>query len=160
MSQTALAEPPATELHPILAERRQQAFDQGLDYAGGVDPSEAWALHQSGAALLVDVRSNEERVFVGYIPDSLHVAWATGTSLNRNPRFTKELETRAGGRDIPILLLCRSGKRSVEAARAATQAGFSAAFNVLEGFEGEIDANGRRGNLDGWRHAGLPWVQS
>jgi rhodanese-related sulfurtransferase len=69
------------------------------------------------------------------------------------------LESKVG-KDKPILLLCRSGKRSALAAEAAKKAGFTDVFNVLEGFEGEIDAQQHRGGADGWRHRGLPWVQS
>ena len=155
----AVLERPGVALHPILEERRRQAQQEALGYAGGISPAEAWAMVQTGAARLVDVRSSEELVFVGRVPDALHVAWATGTSLNRNPRFVKELEQRIGGKDVPALLVCRSGKRSVEAAKAATAAGFTAVFNVLEGFEGEFDDRGQRGNLDGWRHSGPPWYQ-
>ncbi|MGC4394503.1 rhodanese-like domain-containing protein [Hydrogenophaga sp. T2] len=136
-----------------------QARAQGLPHAGGVPPALAWDLHQAGHALLVDVRSGEERHFVGHVPGSLHVAWATGTALTRNPRFLRELETKAGRKQQPLLLLCRSGKRSAAAAQAATQAGFTQVYNVLEGFEGEIDAQQQRGHQDGWRHHGLPWVQ-
>ena len=96
------------------------------------------------------------------MPGSVHVAWATGTSLTRNPRFVRELEARLsgdGGKDAVVLLLCRSGKRSVLAAEAAAAAGFRHVFNVLEGFEGEIDARQQRGGSDGWRFQGLPWVQ-
>ncbi|MDD2547496.1 MAG: rhodanese-like domain-containing protein [Burkholderiaceae bacterium] len=139
-----------------------QARAQGLAYAGGVGPLTAWRLVAQGEALLVDVRTAEERKFVGHVPGSLHVAWATGTSLTRNPRFVRELEAKVakdGGKDAVVLLLCRSGKRSVLAAEAAAAAGFSHVFNVLEGFEGEIDAAQQRGQSDGWRHHGLPWVQ-
>jgi rhodanese-related sulfurtransferase len=108
--------------------------------------------------LLIDVRTAEERKFVGHIPESLHIAWATGLSMTRNPRFAREIETRFK-KDQPILFLCRSGKRSAEAARAATKAGFTHAFNVLEGFEGDIDDNNQRGHLGGWRTQGLPWIQ-
>jgi len=89
---------------------------------------------------------------------SPHDAWATGTSLTRNPRFVRELEARVP-KDEVVLLLCRSGKRSALAAEAAAKAGFRQAFNVLEGFEGEIDAAGQRGKSGGWRFHGLPWVQ-
>lgn len=132
-----------------------------VDQAGehGVSPQTAWQWFSNGKALLVDVRSQEERVFVGYVPDSLHVAWATGTSLTRNPRFIRELEAKTG-KDKKILLLCRSGKRSALAAEAARKAGFSDVHNVLEGFEGEIDARQQRGTADGWRFHGLPWVQN
>jgi len=113
---------------------------------------------QAGAAELVDVRSVEEYRFVGHVPGSLNVAWATGTSLNRNPRFVRELEAKVGKTGL-VLLLCRSGKRSALAAEAAAKAGFTQVFNVLDGFEGEIDAQGQRGKSDGWRFQGLPWQQ-
>jgi rhodanese-related sulfurtransferase len=125
----------------------------------GVPPAVAWELFTSGQALLVDVRTAEERKFVGHVPDSLHVPWATGTALTRNPRFARELEAKIGGKDAIALLLCRSGKRSLLAAEAAAKAGLSNVFNVLEGFEGEIDALQQRGKADGWRFHGLPWVQ-
>jgi rhodanese-related sulfurtransferase len=145
-------------LHPILEQARHAARQARLAHAGGLPPRAAWALVQSGDATLVDVRSAEERKFVGHVPGSVHVAWATGTALTRNPRFTRELEAKVG-KHQPLLLLCRSGKRSVLAAEAAAKAGFSVAFNVLEGFEGELDDRQQRGHADGWRFHGLPWVQ-
>jgi rhodanese-related sulfurtransferase len=145
-------------LHPLLEAARERALAAGLAYAGGVSPLDAWALVQAGEAALVDVRTAEERKFVGHVPDSLHVAWATGTALTRNPRFARELEAKVR-KDQPVLLLCRSGKRSVLAAEVAAKAGFTRVFNVLEGFEGELDAAGQRGHADGWRFHHLPWVQ-
>jgi rhodanese-related sulfurtransferase len=145
-------------LHPLLDAARERALATGLAYAGGVSPIDAWALVQAGEAVLVDVRTTEERKFVGQVPASLHVAWATGTALTRNPRFARELEAKVR-KDQPVLLLCRSGKRSVLAAEVAAKAGFTRVFNVLEGFEGELDAAGQRGHADGWRFHHLPWVQ-
>lgn len=142
-----------------LDRARSIAAARGLAYAGGVSPPVAWELAASGQALLVDVRSNEERVFVGQVPGSLHVAWASGTALTRNPRFARELEAAVGGKDQTLLLLCRSGKRSALAAEAAAKAGMTRVFNVLEGFEGELDEHGQRGRRDGWRAHGLPWRQ-
>lgn len=143
---------------PILDQARQRAAEDGLPYAGSVTPQDAWALFTSGEAVLVDVRTAEERKFVGHVPETQHVAWLTGLSLSRNPRFTKELEAKAGKGET-ILLLCRSGKRSAAAAEAAHKAGFTNVFNILEGFEGDLDAQQRRGAFNGWRHAGLPWIQ-
>jgi len=134
------------------------ALATGLSYAGGVPPKLAFDLLSAGVAQLVDVRTAEERKFVGHVPGSLHVAWASGTSLTRNPRFVRELEAKTG-KTATILLLCRSGKRSALAAEAAAQAGFTRVFNVLEGFEGEIDSQQHRGGNDGWRLHGLPWIQ-
>lgn len=139
----------------------QQAADAGraqsLPFAGSVPPATAWTLAQAGVAL-VDVRSAEELKFVGRVPGSVHVAWASGTALARNPRFVRELEAKVR-KDQPVLLLCRSGHRSAAAAEAATKAGFQAVFNVAEGFEGDLDAAQQRGHTNGWRHHGLPWTQ-
>jgi rhodanese-related sulfurtransferase len=148
----------ATRRPPVLEAARSAAQAAGLPYAGSVAPTDAWALVQAGLVTLVDVRSTEERKFVGHVPGIAHVAWATGTSLTRNPRFVRELEAKVG-KDEAVLLLCRSGKRSALAAEAATKAGFTAVFNVLEGFEGEIDEQHQRGKSGGWRFHGLPWVQ-
>ena len=143
-----------------LESARAVALATGLPYAGGVSPAVAWRLVQAGAAQLVDVRTTEERKFVGHVPGSAHVAWATGTALTRNPRFVRELEAKVvGGKQAVVLLLCRSGKRSALAAEAAAKAGFTRVFNVLEGFEGEIDEHRQRGASDGWRFHHLPWVQ-
>lgn len=150
--------PASAASRALLDEVRAAARAAGLPYAGGVTPAQAWALLQTGAAALVDVRSAEERKFVGHVPGSLHVAWANGTSLTRNPRFTRELEAKVA-KDAVVLLLCRSGKRSALAAEAATKAGFTQVYNVLEGFEGELDAQQQRGHADGWRFHALPWQQ-
>ena len=156
------AEAVKNSLAAPLAAAQQQAQAQQLGYAGSVSPAQAWELQQNGQAVIVDVRSGEELKYVGHVPQVLHVAWASGTALTRNPRFTRELEAKLaphGGKEAVALLLCRSGKRSVLAAQAATQAGFAHVFNILEGFEGELDAQGQRGHSDGWRHRGLPWQQ-
>jgi rhodanese-related sulfurtransferase len=106
----------------------------------------------------VDVRTAEERKFVGHAPNTLHVAWQTGPALIKNPRFLRELESKLA-KDAVILFLCRSGKRSAAAAAEATRAGFKNVFNVREGFEGDLDDKQQRGTLGGWRAQGLPWVQ-
>jgi rhodanese-related sulfurtransferase len=148
----------ASVVSPVLEQARQQALVDHLPYAGSVTPQAAWALFSAGEAVIVDVRTAEERKFVGHVPETRHVAWMTGLSLLRNPRFVKELEARASKDDV-VLLLCRSGKRSAAAAEAATKAGFKHVFNILEGFEGDLDEHQRRGAFNGWRNAGLPWIQ-
>lgn len=149
----------APALPPELAAIKAGAESSGLPVTGGVNPVVAWDIVSRHRVLLVDVRSNEERKFVGHVPGSLHVPWATGTALTRNPRFVRELESKIGGKDTVALLLCRSGKRSALAAEAAINAGFTSIFNVLEGFEGEIDVEQQRGKADGWKFHGLPWIQ-
>ncbi|NSL55090.1 rhodanese-like domain-containing protein [Uliginosibacterium aquaticum] len=154
----ALQPVPAGERLNILQRARESALGEQLPFAGGVTPAQAWDLFSAGEALLVDVRSAEERKFVGHVPGSLHVAWANGTALTRNPRFVRELEAKAGKEQV-ILLLCRSGKRSALAAEAAAKAGFNHVFNVLEGFEGDLNDQQQRGEHNGWRYWGLPWNQ-
>lgn len=147
---------PAAQAVALL--ERARAGAEGLGYAGNVTPQEAAALVAAGAARLIDVRTPEERKFVGYVPNSIAVPWATGTAFTRNPRFVRELEGKVRKDEI-LLFLCRSGSRSILAAEAATRAQFLNAFNVLEGFEGELDAERRRGTNGGWRFRGLPWIQ-
>jgi rhodanese-related sulfurtransferase len=149
---------PSPDSADILARARVRGESAGLTYAGQVTPQEAWALFSSGAAVIVDVRTAEERKFVGYIPDTPHVAWATGLGMVLNPDFLRELEA-AAPRDAVVLLLCRSAKRSHAAADLAAKAGYRSVINILEGFEGEPDARKQRGHLDGWRVRGLPWTQ-
>jgi rhodanese-related sulfurtransferase len=147
---------PSEDAVAILA--RAKARAAGLGYAGNVTPNEALELLNAGAARLIDVRTPEERKFVGYVQDSVAVPWATGTAFTRNPRFIRELEGNVR-KDEVLLFLCRSGSRSILAAEAASRAQFHQAYNILEGFEGELDQQRRRGSNDGWRFRGLPWVQ-
>lgn len=146
----------ATDL--ILARARERAPTTKPGYAGNVTPQEAWELLSSHGAVLVDVRTAEERQFVGRIQDSIHVPLLTGAAMQRNPRFVREVEAKVRRDDI-VLLLCRSGSRSVAAAQALTEARFRNAFNILEGFEGELNGQQQRGSRGGWRFHGLPWVQ-
>lgn len=146
----------------IIQQLSEQAQSEpGFD--GVLTPQLAHAIIQqyqdSGEVFLVDVRTNEERVFTGYVPESIHVAWATGTSFTRNPRFVRELESKTG-KDKIVLLLCRSGNRSKQAAIAAKSAGFNHVFNVAEGFEGDVSETQQRNSVNGWKYHKLPWIQS
>ena len=126
-------------------------------YAGDVSPQLAWSWLQSGEAVLVDVRTDAERAWVGFVPDAVALAWKQWPGMAMNPDFDAGLLQAAGGRKV--VLLCRSGVRSVAAARRAAELGIEA-YNILEGFEGDPDANGQRGHVGGWRFHGLPWRQS
>lgn len=145
-----------------MDEIRRKARERGeqlkLPYAGALLPAEAFALMQAGARL-VDVRTEAEHHYVGAVPGSEHVEWSTFPDGTRNPEFLKQLEN-AAGKGETVMFLCRSGARSHNAAVAAMQAGWREAYNVLEGFEGDKDAEGHRNTVGGWRHARLPWVQS
>ncbi len=147
---------------PGLAELFEQAAARGrarqLRYAGEVTPAEAWQLHQSGEAHIIDVRTRPEFEFVGHVPETSLVEWRRYGEAHPNPDFLRELSSLARF-DETVLFLCRSAVRSHHAAELAAQAGYTRAFNILEGFEGHPDARGQRGHTGGWRHAGLPWVQ-
>lgn len=143
------------------------AAPSSLDYAGDISASEAWQrLRDDPAAQLVDVRTMAEWNFVG-LPDlsglgrRTHcVEWQSFPTGAANPGFLAECTGLLSDTAAPVLLLCRSGARSRAAAIALTEAGFKQAFNIAGGFEGDRDGEGHRGNLDGWKAAGLPWRQS
>ena len=141
----------------ILKKARERGVAMRLPYAGALLPAEAHALMQQGAKL-VDVRTKAELQYVGSVPGSEAIEWNTYPEGTRNPIFLKQLED-AVGKETPVMFLCRSGVRSHYAAIIATEAGWKAAFIVLEGFEGDKDAEGHRGKLGGWRKASLPWIQ-
>lgn len=140
-------------------------------YAGDVSPRQAWELlEQEPRAQLVDVRTAAEWAFVG-APDlsslgrEVHqVSWQHFPQGSLNPEFVRSARERllAAGADehTPVLFLCRSGGRSRAAAIAMAESGFRRAFNVAGGFEGDPDAAGHRGNLNGWKFSQLPWRQS
>ena len=138
-----------------------------MSYAGDLTPDEAFRLLESQPeAILVDVRTQAEWSYVG-VPDLSGVdkapilaEWVTFPDGARNPRFLDEVSAAAAGKSVPVVFLCRSGVRSVAAAETATAAGFTAAYNVTEGFEGPSDASGHRGTAAGWKVRGLPWKQS
>jgi rhodanese-related sulfurtransferase len=131
-----------------------------LPYYGAVLPVEAQAiLGANPNARLIDVRTRPEWEYVGRVPGAILIEWIVYPSGTRNAVFLDELKAAASDPQAPLLFICRSGQRSDSAARVATAAGYTMAFNVLEGFEGPKDVQGHRGTLGGWRMAGLPWVQ-
>lgn len=144
----------------ILATARKRARDNGLPYDGALLPAEAAELMKSHPkAVLVDVRSRAEWDFVGRVPGAIEIEWKSYPGMAGNPRFLEELSTRVP-QDAIAMFLCRSGGRSHDTATVAARSGYKAAFNVLEGFEGDRDGAGHRNTVGGWRAAGLPWVQS
>jgi len=127
-------------------------------YAGDISPQLAWAWVQSGEGVLIDVRSDAEREWVGFVPGALGIAWKQWPGMVPNPAFDEQLR-----QSVPpgkkALMLCRSGARSIAAARRATELGLQA-YNILEGFEGDPDEHAHRGRRGGWRYHGLPWRQN
>ncbi|HEY8027853.1 MAG TPA: rhodanese-like domain-containing protein [Burkholderiaceae bacterium] len=127
-------------------------------YAGDVSPQLAYMWWQSGDAVLVDVRTDAEREWVGFVPGAIPLAWKQWPGMAMNEAFEQGLKNAvpAGKK---VLLLCRSGVRSIAAAKRATELGLEA-YNILEGFEGDPDQDAHRGNRGGWRLQGLPWRQN
>lgn len=122
-------------------------------------PKEAHKLlHDNSLALFVDVRSEMEFLFVGHPVGAIMIPWNDGPDWEINPHFVAHVK-KAASVDRPIVLICRSGNRSKDAGAALEQAGFSEVYNVLHGFEGELDDHHQRGTIAGWRHDGLPWEQ-
>lgn len=149
-----------TTTETILDQARRRA--PGQPYAGAVTPEEAFTLLRSDPRVkLVDVRTNAERDWVGRvaIPDAQHLAveWVTYPGGAPNPAFGAQLE-QAARKDEVLLFLCRSGVRSRHGARVATEHGFAESYDILEGFEGDRDAEGHRKTVGGWCKAGLPWI--
>lgn len=111
-------------------------------------------------ALFIDCRSEIEYFYVGHPKGAEHVPWQDAPDWAINPTFAQTVRQLAGGDTTrPVVLICRSGKRTLDAGAALESAGFSTILNVLEGFEGQLDDDFHRGTQGGWRFAGLPWEQ-
>ncbi len=131
-------------------------------------PQQAWQLIQDDPrAILVDIRSSMEFLFVGHPRGAVHVPWIDEPDWTINPDFVTDIRKLVLGGAIctedegcaPIILICRSGKRSLEAGHVLLEAGFNRVFHVGEGFEGDLDDDHHRSALGGWRFRGLPWEQ-
>ena len=127
-------------------------------YAGDISPQLACQWWQAGDAVLIDVRTDAEREWVGFVPGALPLAWKQWPGMMMNDNFDAGL-IQAASIGKKLLLLCRSGVRSIAAAKRATSLGLTA-YNILEGFEGDPDMSAQRGKRNGWRHIGLPWRQN
>jgi len=134
----------------------------------GLTPLQAYEiLSKDPRAVLIDVRSEMEFLFVGHPVGAVHVPWIDEPEWDINPNFIKHVrQIMLGGLShstelpsAPVLLICRSGKRSLEAGEKLVEAGFTDVYNVLEGFEGELDDTHHRSSVGGWRFHGLPWAQ-
>ena len=122
-------------------------------------------LQSNSQALFVDVRSKAEYKYVGYPENSILIPWIDDPDWQPNPEafseaVMQELDGRENLSDTEIILICRSGFRSNEALKCLENKGFTQVSHVASGFEGDLDENDHRGNLNGWRHDGMPWSQS
>lgn len=127
-----------------------------------LDPLAAYAfLQQTPQAVFIDCRTEIEHMYVGFPVGAEHVAWQEAPDWEIDPEFAaKVLRLAKGDKGRPVLLICRSGNRSVDAGEALEAAGFTQVINVLEGFEGPLDDDYHRGTSAGWRFRGLPWYQT
>lgn len=147
------------KLSEILHLAKSRAQELQLPYAGALTPAEAHELwHLAPGARLVDVRTRAEWDWVGRIPGAVELEWLSYPEMKPNPNFLAQLKPQVDHESL-VMFLCRSGQRSHMAATAASQAGWTDCYNILEGFEGERDAGLHRGTVGGWKHAGLPWEQ-
>jgi sulfur dioxygenase len=127
-------------------------------YAGDVSPQLAFDWWQAGEAVLVDIRTDAERAWVGFVPGAVDIAWKQWPGMVMNPAYDADL-LAAVPADKKVLLLCRSGLRSIPAAKRAAELGLEA-YNILEGFEGDPNSSAHRNSMAGWRYRGLPWRQN
>ena len=134
-----------------------------------ITPPQAWdILNSDKTAVLLDVRTKLEFDYVGHPPGAVHVPWQETPTWEINPVFVDKVREALkkarpevhAAEDLKVLALCRSGKRSHAAGQALAEAGFNNVMNIKEGFEGEIDKNKHRGNINGWRFHKLPWEQT
>ena len=126
-----------------------------------VSPNQAWkSLTENPNAVLIDVRSKVEYTHVGHPIGSIHIPWLEAPDWKVNPQFAGQVISARSDKTTPILLLCRSGQRSMAAAKALEIAGFTDLANIGEGFEGSLDDQKHRNTRSGWRFHGLPWEQS
>lgn len=146
-------------LSDLLTLAQTRGRDLERPYQGELTPREAYeVLQKAPGARLVDVRTRAEWDWVGRLPGAVEIEWNQYPGGVRNPNFITELKRQVDPESL-VMFICRSGVRSIGAAAAATEAGYSQCYNVLEGFEGDKDAHGHRNTIGGWRHAGLPWHQ-
>ena len=148
-------------ISPILEKAKQRAADLNLPYAGALTPSEAFQILQlTQNAKLVDVRTRAELELVGRVPQATHIEWAFYPGMVANQDFAAQIKTQLDPEALTIFM-CRTGGRSHNAAVLAAQLGFSEAYNMLEGFEGEATPDTKqRCKLNGWKVADLPWTNA
>ncbi len=123
-------------------------------------PPQAWKFMQEHPeAVLIDVRTTAEHLFVGRPVGCILIPWKDGLPMQVNLHFVEMVKQKAPDPNTPLLFLCRSGHRSLEAAKVMAEAGYKTLINIDEGFEGPLDQNRHRSTLGGWRFHGLPWEQ-
>ena len=123
-------------------------------------------LQENSAALLIDIRTLMEYQFVGHPLEAVHIPWKEVPGWVENKSFTSDIQhlvdeaSQTGASEVPVILMCRSGTRSIPAGNLLIESGFTNVYHIDEGFEGDLDDEGHRGNINGWRFHNLPWKQT
>lgn len=126
-----------------------------------INPQQAWTqLQNDQTTVLIDVRTSAEYSFVGHPTMAVLIPWKELPTMDVNPDFIAQVEATVVDKNTPLILMCRSGQRSMQASQALLNAGYSNVSNMDEGFEGDPDQNQQRSNINGWRFHQLPWQQS
>lgn len=126
-----------------------------------LDSKQSWGfLKDNPAAVMIDVRTAIEHSFVGHPPKAIHIALKEFPDMQINELFVEQVAEKVKNKNIPLLLLCRSGQRSLAAAHLLEKAGYQHLINIVGGFEGALNDDKHRGNIDGWKFHQLPWEQS
>ena len=152
----------STSLGRGSTEKAEDKVRPAEGYAGDVSPQLAFDWWQSGEAVLVDIRTDAERAWVGFIPGAVDLAWKQWPGMVANPAYDDGILAavqNGENKGKKVVLLCRSGLRSIPAAKRAAELGLEA-YNIMEGFEGDPNSNAHRNSLAGWRYRGLPWRQN
>ncbi|MGI9212284.1 MAG: rhodanese-like domain-containing protein [Methylococcaceae bacterium] len=124
-------------------------------------PPQAWEAYQHTLdAIILDVRDPLEFKMIGHPPEAINIPWKFAPDWKINPNFAEHIKHRIPDTEKTILVLCRSGQRSLEAAQILEQEGYKNLINISEGFEGPLNENKQRGYQGGWRYHQLPWEQN
>lgn len=133
-----------------------------------ISPNQAFEiLAEQSNAILIDVRSSMEFLFVGHPKGAVHIAWIDEPDWDINPNFATEIrKLLLGGvchdeekQQPAVILICRSGNRSFDAGKILLEADFENVYNIDEGFEGDLNDKHQRSTIGGWRFHDLPWEQ-
>ena len=139
-----------------------------LEAVNHISPLKAWDLIQKEPKVtFIDVRSDMEYLFIGHPSGSVNIPWIEEPNWEVNPHFVRDVRKLVLGgvidspehHSVPVLLICRGGNRSDEAGKLLAENGFKRVYNIVQGFEGELDDNHQRGTIAGWRFDNLPWEQ-
>lgn len=116
-------------------------------------------------SFLIDVRTHEEFNFVGIVDDNgfknkiTLMPWLLFPNMNINPDFLENIKKLFPNIDSNLFFLCKTGGRSNQSSLAVNEIGYKNCYNIVNGFEGDLDSFEHRGNINGWKASKLPWRQ-